>query len=193
MSRENVERLRRRYEAFNVTGELDLDLWATDVEYVQTGDVGRRRNRLPRAGRGRSGGEGAHGCLEGFRVWALLDLGRPSACVCSPARSGATRGASIDASFAHIATFRGSEITHWRAYAHREEALGGRGARGLSPLIVREAELSALEAGLARAAGSGQVVGELTPSRVARWCCSPATPAAIAAFADRAQVAATEL
>jgi hypothetical protein len=60
----------------------------------------------------------------------VLDLGDPSACVCSPARSGATSGVSIDASFAHVATFRGSEITHWRACAHREEALRGRGARG---------------------------------------------------------------
>jgi hypothetical protein len=34
MSRQNVERLRRSCEAFNVTGELDL--WTTAVEYVQT-------------------------------------------------------------------------------------------------------------------------------------------------------------
>jgi ketosteroid isomerase-like protein len=40
MSEQNVERLRRSYEAFNVTGEVDLDLWATDIEYIQTAYVG---------------------------------------------------------------------------------------------------------------------------------------------------------
>jgi ketosteroid isomerase-like protein len=43
MSEQNVERLRRSYEAFNVTGEVDLDLWATDIEYIQTAYVGAGR------------------------------------------------------------------------------------------------------------------------------------------------------
>jgi hypothetical protein len=40
MSQENVERVRRSYEAFNVTQATDLDLWASDIEYIQTADVG---------------------------------------------------------------------------------------------------------------------------------------------------------
>ena len=41
-----------------------------------------------------------------------------------------TSGVPIDAPFAHVATFRGSQIVHWRAYAHRDEALA---AVGLAP------------------------------------------------------------
>ena len=40
MSQRNVERLRRSYETFNVTRTVDLSLFAPDIEYVQTADVG---------------------------------------------------------------------------------------------------------------------------------------------------------
>jgi hypothetical protein len=35
----------------------------------------------------------------------------------------------IDECFGHVATFRGSEIIHWHAYARREEALEAVGLR----------------------------------------------------------------
>lgn len=38
-------------------------------------------------------------------------------------------GVPIDAPFAHVATFRGTEITRWRAFARREEALQSVGLR----------------------------------------------------------------
>jgi hypothetical protein len=39
----------------------------------------------------------------------------------------------IDAAFAHVATFRGPQITRWRAYARRKEALEAEGLRDCSP------------------------------------------------------------
>jgi ketosteroid isomerase-like protein len=36
-------------------------------------------------------------------------------------------GVPIDAPFAHVATFGGSQIVHWHAYAHRNEALAAVG------------------------------------------------------------------
>jgi ketosteroid isomerase-like protein len=131
MSEENVERLRRSYEAFNVTGELDLDLWATDIEYIQTAYVGAGETVF----RGREAVVQAVGELtdafEGLRVEPerFFDLGdRVLAFVRLRGRSRRS-GVPVDASFAHVATFRRSEITHWRAYAHREEALEAVGLR----------------------------------------------------------------
>jgi ketosteroid isomerase-like protein len=134
MSQENVERLRRSYEAFNVTGMVDPELWATDVEYVQTAYVGAGETVL----HGREGVAQAVGELtdafEGFSVEPerFFDLGnRVLAFV--RLRSRARRsGVPIDASFAHVATFRGSEITHWQAYARREDALKAVGMRNES-------------------------------------------------------------
>jgi ketosteroid isomerase-like protein len=125
MSQVNVERLRRSYEAFNVTGTVDPELWAADVEYVQTADVGAGETVF----RGREGVAQAVAELtdgfESFRVEPerFFDLGdRVLAFVRLRGRARRS-GVPIDASFAHVATFRGSEITHWRAYAHRKEAL----------------------------------------------------------------------
>jgi hypothetical protein len=39
-------------------------------------------------------------------------------------------GVPIDAPFAHVATFDGTQITYWRAYARREEALQAVGLSG---------------------------------------------------------------
>lgn len=125
MSYENVERLRRSYEEFNVTQEADLDLWATDIEYIQTADVGAGETVY----RGREGVAQAIGELtdafEGLRVEPdeFFDLGdRVLAFVRLRGRARRS-GVPIDECFAHVATFRGSEIVHWQAYARREEAL----------------------------------------------------------------------
>ena len=125
MSQENVELLRRSYEGFNVTREVDADLWATDIEYIQTADVGAGETVFyGREGVARAVAE-LTDAFEGFRVEPerFFDLGdRVLAFVRLRGRARGS-GVPIDASFAHVATFRGSEITHWRAYADRAEAL----------------------------------------------------------------------
>jgi ketosteroid isomerase-like protein len=125
MSQENVERLRRSYEAFNETQVPDLDLWATDVEYVQTADVGAGETIY----RGRDGVaqaiEELTAAFESLRLEPeeVFDLGdRVLAFVRLRGRARRS-GVPIDQCFAHVATFRGSEIIHWQAYARREEAL----------------------------------------------------------------------
>jgi ketosteroid isomerase-like protein len=131
MSQENVERLRRSYDVFNVTQQTDLDLWATDVEYIQTADVGAGETVY----RGREGVAEAIGELtEAFEALNIeperfFDLGN-RVLVFVRLRGRARRGGvPIDAPFAHLATFEGSQITHWRAYARREEALEAAGLR----------------------------------------------------------------
>lgn len=131
MSDENVEQLRRSYEAFNMTGMVDLEIWATDVEYVQTADVGAGETVV----RGREGVAQAIGELtdafEGLRVEPerFVDLGdRVLAFVRLRGRARRS-GVPVDSSFAHVATFRGSEITHWQAFARRDDALEAVGLR----------------------------------------------------------------
>ncbi len=131
MSQDNVERLRRSYEAFNVTHETDLSLWASDVVYIQTADVGAGETVY----RGREGVAQAIGELTdafaGLRVEPeeFFDLGdRVLAFVRLRGRARRS-GVPIDEWFAHIATFRGSEIIHWHAYARRAEALEAVGLR----------------------------------------------------------------
>jgi ketosteroid isomerase-like protein len=131
MSQENVERLRRSYEAFNVAQEPDLELWAPDIEYIQTADVGAGETVY----RGRQGVAQAFGELidafDGLRVEAeeFFDLGdRVLAFVRLRGRARRS-GVPIDECFAHVATFRGSEIIHWHAYARRDEALEAVGLR----------------------------------------------------------------
>jgi ketosteroid isomerase-like protein len=105
-----MERLRRSCQAFNVTQKTDLDLWATDIEYIQTADVGAGET-VPFE---ELNVEPERFFDLGNRVLAFVRLrGR--------ARRG---GVPIDAPFAHLATFEGSQITHWHAYARREEGLG---------------------------------------------------------------------
>jgi ketosteroid isomerase-like protein len=131
MSQENVERLRRSYEAFNVTREVDADLWATDIEYIQTADVGAGETVFyGREGVARAVAE-LTDAFEGFRVEPerFFDLGDRVLSFVRLRGRARRSGVPIDASFAHVATFRGSEITHWRAYAHREEALEAVGLR----------------------------------------------------------------
>ena len=124
MSQENVERLRRSYESFNLTGKVDVDLWAADVECIQTADLGAGDTVF----HGREGvAQGVAELtqvFEGFRVEPerLFDLGdRVLAFVRLRGRARGS-GVPIDAPFAHVATFRGGEITHWHAYAHRDDA-----------------------------------------------------------------------
>jgi ketosteroid isomerase-like protein len=131
MSQENVERLRRSYEAFNVAQEPDLELWAPDIEYIQTADVGAGETVY----RGRQGVAQAFAELidafEGLRVEAeeFFDLGdRVLAFVRLRGRARRS-GVPINEWFAHVATFRGSEIIHWHAYARRDEALEAVGLR----------------------------------------------------------------
>jgi ketosteroid isomerase-like protein len=125
MSQENVERLRRSYEAFNATGRVDPELWATDVEYVQTADVGVGETVF----RGREGVAEAIAELadafEGLSIEPerLVDLGDRVLALVRLRGRARRSGVPIDASFAHVATFRGPEIAHWQAYARREDAL----------------------------------------------------------------------
>ena len=131
MSDENVERLRRSYEAFNMTGTTDQELWATDVEYVQTADVGAGETVF----RGRKGVARAIGELadafEGLRVEPerFVDLGDRVLAFVRVRGRARQSGVPIDATFAHVATFRGSQITHWQAFARREDALEAVGLR----------------------------------------------------------------
>jgi ketosteroid isomerase-like protein len=125
MSEENVERLRRSYEAFNVTRSVDLDLWDTDVEYIQTAEIGAGETVF----HGREGVAQAVGELteafEDFRVEPerFFDLDNRVLAFVRLRGRAKQSGVPIDAPFAHVATFRGTRITHWRAYARREEAL----------------------------------------------------------------------
>jgi ketosteroid isomerase-like protein len=125
MSQENVERLRQAYDAFNATRQVDLNLMAPDVEFIQPDQLG--------------GGEGVYHGPDGFArgVQELLDtfddfhvepekyfdLG--SQVVAFVRLQGRARGSGvpIDAPFAHVVTFRGSKVVAWRAYEHRAEAL----------------------------------------------------------------------
>jgi ketosteroid isomerase-like protein len=125
MTQENVERLRHSYEAFNRTQEPELDLWATDVVYIQTADVSAGETVY----RGREGVAQAIGELtdafEGLRIEPeeFFDLGdRVLAFVRLRGRARQS-GVAVDACFGHVATFRGSEIVRWQAFARREEAL----------------------------------------------------------------------
>jgi ketosteroid isomerase-like protein len=111
---------------------VDLDLWAADVEYIQTADAGGDETIF----HGRDGVVRAVDELieafDDFRVEPerFFDMGdRVLAFV--RLRGRARRGGvPIDAPFAHVATFRGSQIVRWHAYAHRDEALE---AVGLAP------------------------------------------------------------
>ena len=135
MSRENVERMRKGYEVFNATSEVDLELWAPDVEYVQTAEVGAGETVFHgREGVARAVGELTE-VFEDFRVdpERFFDLGdRVVAFVRLRGRAKGS-GLPIDAAFAHVATFRGAQITRWRAYARREDALEAEGLRDSSP------------------------------------------------------------
>ena len=125
MSRDNVERLRLSYETFNRTQQIDLDVRAVDVEYVQTADVGAGETVY----RGREGVADAIAELtdafDDVRIEAerFVDQAMMSSAFVRLRGRARRSGVPIDAPFAHVATFRGSEIIHWRAYARREEAL----------------------------------------------------------------------
>lgn len=129
MSQDNVERLRRGYEMFNATSEVDPDLWAPDVVYIQSSEVGAGETVF-------HGPEGvARAVREMTEVFAdfrvdperFFDLGdRVVAYVRLRGRAKGS-GVPIDAPFTHVATFRGAHIAHWRAYARREEALEAEG------------------------------------------------------------------
>jgi ketosteroid isomerase-like protein len=125
MTQENVERLRGSYEGFNVTGKLDLELWATDVEYIQTAEVGAGETVFHgREGVARAVSE-LTDAFDGLRVQpeAFYDLGDRVLAFVRVRGRAKRSGVPIDARFAHLATFRGTQITHWRAFAHPEEAI----------------------------------------------------------------------
>jgi ketosteroid isomerase-like protein len=132
ISEQNIERLRQSYEGFNATSQLDLDLWAADVEYIQTAEVGGGETVF----HGRDGVLEAVGELteafDDLRVEPerFFDLGDRVLAFVRLRGRARTSGVPIDAPFAHVATFRGSQIVHWHAYAHRDEALA---AVGLAP------------------------------------------------------------
>jgi ketosteroid isomerase-like protein len=125
VSQKNVDRLRLSYETFNRTQQVELDLWAVDAEFVQTADVGAGETVY----RGREGVADAIAELteafEDVRIDAerFFDLDDQVLAFVRLRGRARRSGVTIDAPFAHVATFRGSEITHWRAYARREEAL----------------------------------------------------------------------
>jgi ketosteroid isomerase-like protein len=129
VSRDNVERLRRGYEVLNATSEVDPDLWATDVECIQIAEVGAAETVF-------YGPEGvARAVRDMTEVFAdfrvdperFFDLGdRVVAFVRLRGRARGS-GVPIDVPFTHVATFRGTRITRWRAYARREDALQAEG------------------------------------------------------------------
>jgi ketosteroid isomerase-like protein len=123
--------MRQGYEVFNATSEVDLDFWAPDVEYIQTAEVGAGETVFHgREGVARAVDE-LTDVFEDLRVEPerFFDLGdRVVAFVRLRGRARGS-GVPIDAPFAHVATFRGAQITRWRAYARREEALEAEGLR----------------------------------------------------------------
>jgi ketosteroid isomerase-like protein len=131
VSQDNVERMRQGYEVFNATSEVDLDLWAPDVEYIQTAEVGAGETVFHgREGVARAVGE-LTDVFEDFWVdpERFFDLGdRVVAFVRLRGRARGS-GVPIDSTVAHVATFRGAQITRWRAYARQEEALEAEGLR----------------------------------------------------------------
>jgi ketosteroid isomerase-like protein len=131
MSQENVERLRGSYEVFNVTGKVDLTLWAEDVEYIQTAEVGAGETVFHGPDGVADAVSELTDAFDGFRVEPeeFYDLGdRVLAFVRLRGRAKRS-GVPIDAPVAHLATFRGAQVAHWRGYARREEALEAAGLR----------------------------------------------------------------
>jgi ketosteroid isomerase-like protein len=135
MSQEQVERLRRGYEVLNASSEVDPDLWAPDVEFIQIAEAGAAETVF-------HGPEGAAQAVrdmtevfDDFRVdpERFIDLG--DRIVAFVRLRGRARGSGvpIDVPFTHVATFRGTRITRWRAYAHRDEALRAEGLSDASP------------------------------------------------------------
>ena len=131
MSQENVERLREVYQAFNASKQVDGDALTPDVEFIQPDDIG--------------GGEGVYHGREGFmrgvreltetfadfhvEAEELFDLGQRVVALVRLRGRGRGSGVPIDAPFAHVVTFRGEQIAHFKAYEHRDEALEAVGLR----------------------------------------------------------------
>jgi ketosteroid isomerase-like protein len=131
VSQDNVERMRHGYEVFNATSEIDLDLWAPDVEYIQSAEVDAGETVFHgREGVARAVGE-LTDVFEDLRLdpERFFDLGdRVVALVRLRGRSKAS-GVPVDTTVAHVAIFREAQITRWRAYARQEEALEAEGIR----------------------------------------------------------------
>lgn len=131
MSRENVDRMRRGYEVFNATSEVDLDLWAPDVEYIQSAEADAGETVF----HGRDGVARAVGELtdvfEDLRLdpERFVDLGDRVVAFVRLRGRARESGVPVDTVVAHVATFRGAQIVRWRAYARQEEALEAEGLR----------------------------------------------------------------
>jgi ketosteroid isomerase-like protein len=132
VSRENIERLRDLYAAFNTSKLIDPEWLTSDVEFKQPDELG--------------GGEGVYYGRDGFTrgVQELLDVfddfsaepedfipGGTDIVVFVRLRGRARMsGVPFDDPYAHVVTFRGQQIARWHAYSDRREALK---AAGLEP------------------------------------------------------------
>jgi ketosteroid isomerase-like protein len=143
MSQDNVERLRRGYEVFNATSEVDPELWAPDVECIQIAEAGAAETVF-------YGPEGlARAVRDMTEVFAdfrldperFFDLGDRILVFVRLRGRARESGVPIDVPYTHVATFRGSQITRWQAYSRRRDALEAEGLRE-APLSTDETRLS---------------------------------------------------
>ncbi len=129
MSRENIETVRRVYEAFNCRDLAGvLDLFDADFEWVPDGRA------LDQAVTGREGVERYFGDLIEFvdaRVEPeeYFDKDDQVICFVRVRTRGQASGAEIDIEIAHVWTFRGKMPVRGDAYAERGKALEAVGLR----------------------------------------------------------------
>jgi ketosteroid isomerase-like protein len=126
VSEESVERLRALYAAFNASGQVDLEVLTSDVEFIQP-EVGQ------------SAYVGREGVARG--VQELLDVfddvrAEPeefftagSYVVVFVRLSGRARASGVPVEFplAHVFRFRGELVDQWHAYPDRGDALKAAG------------------------------------------------------------------
>jgi ketosteroid isomerase-like protein len=135
MSQDQVERLRRGYEVLNATSEVDPDLWAPDVEFVQVAEAGAAETVFHGPAGAAQAVRDMTEVFDDFRVEPEQFIDLDDRIVVFVRLRGRARGSGvpIDVPFTHVATFRGTRITRWRAYAHREEALRAVGLSEVPP------------------------------------------------------------
>jgi ketosteroid isomerase-like protein len=135
MSQDQVERLRRGYEVLNTTSAVDPDLWAPDVEFVQVAEAGAAETVFHGPAGAAQAVRDMTEVFDDFHVEPerFIDLG--DRIVVFVRLRGRARGSGvpIDVPFTHVATFRGTRVTRWCAYAHREEALRAVGLGEVPP------------------------------------------------------------
>jgi ketosteroid isomerase-like protein len=125
-SEEYEEIVRRGYELFNETGELDLDMVGPDIEY---------RNLMPDTGviRGREAVRSAtRRWFEAFDSYRQtieeIDV-QGDHVIVSVRQTGRIKGSADEVSHvvAHAWRFREGRATHWTTYRTKEEALEAEG------------------------------------------------------------------